>query len=116
VSHHDFSATPSAERLAGIAEDAKAAGADLVKVSTMAHGPDDVRVLAAFALRYHSLGLIVIGMGAEGAASRVFFPVLGSRITYSAMGGRPAPGQLPFDETVRLLAAFSPRFAEHRRD
>ncbi|MET7396235.1 type I 3-dehydroquinate dehydratase [Dactylosporangium sp. NPDC005572] len=114
VSHHDFVATPSPERLAEIVDGALAAGADLVKISTMAHGPDDVRTLSALLLRYNSSRMIVIGMGGEGAASRVFFPLLGSRITYSAIGGHPAPGQLPFAETVALLERFSPAFAARR--
>lgn len=113
VSHHDFAATPDEAALGAIVGAAVAAGADLVKISTMAHGPVDLRVLAGLLLRYDSM--VVVGMGTEGAASRVFFPLLGSRITYSAIGGRPAPGQLPFAETVRLLETFSPRFAERRR-
>jgi 3-dehydroquinate dehydratase-1 len=114
LSHHDFTATPSAAYLDSLVEDGFAAGADLVKVSTMAHGPDDVRTLTEFTLRHQHRGVIVIAMGAEGAASRLMLPVLGSRITYSAVGGRPAPGQLPFEETVRLLELFSPRFARRR--
>ncbi|GAA0722653.1 type I 3-dehydroquinate dehydratase [Dactylosporangium roseum] len=116
VSYHDFTGTPPAGRLTEIVEGAADAGADLVKISTMAHGPGDLLALAELLTRHSSRRLIVIGMGAEGAASRVFFPLLGSRITYSAIGGRSAPGQLPFDETVRLLETFSPRFAERRRD
>jgi 3-dehydroquinate dehydratase-1 len=115
VSHHDFAATPDERALSGIVEAALAAGADLVKVSTMAHGPDDLRVLAGLLVRHQSM--IVVGMGEHGAGTRVFFPLLGSRITYAAIGGRhqPAPGQLPFAETVRLLETFSPAFAERRR-
>ena len=114
LSHHDFTATPSAARLDELAEEGFAAGADLVKISTMAQGPDDLRTLTDFTLRHHHRGVIAIAMGPEGAASRIMLPVLGSRITYSSIGGRPAPGQLPFEETVRLLELFSPRFA-HRR-
>ncbi|MEV8512809.1 type I 3-dehydroquinate dehydratase [Dactylosporangium sp. NPDC051484] len=113
VSYHDFDATPDEAALRATVEAAVAAGADFVKISTMALGPGDLRVLAGLLVRYDSM--IVIGMGAEGAGSRVFFPLLGSRITYSAIGGRPAPGQLPFAETVRLLETFSPGYAEHRR-
>lgn len=114
LSHHDFAATPPAAHLDALAEESFAAGADLVKVSTMAHGPGDLRTLTDFTLRHQHRGVIAVAMGAEGAVSRLMLPVLGSRITYSAIGGRPAPGQLPFEETVRLLELFSPRFA-HRR-
>ncbi|MEV4135362.1 type I 3-dehydroquinate dehydratase [Dactylosporangium sp. NPDC049742] len=114
LSHHDFTATPAAARLDELAEEGFAAGADLVKISTMAQGPDDLRTLTDFTLRHHHRGVIAIAMGPEGAASRLMLPVLGSRITYSSIGGRPAPGQLPFEETVRLLELFSPRFANRR--
>jgi len=112
VSYHDFDATPPEPALRSTVESALAAGADLVKISTMAHGPADLRTLAALLVRHDNL--VVIGMGPQGAGSRVFFPLLGSRITYSAIGGRPAPGQLPFAETVRLLSTFSPAYAAAR--
>ncbi|WP_432836460.1 type I 3-dehydroquinate dehydratase [Dactylosporangium sp. CA-092794] len=112
VSYHDFARTPEEPALRATVEAAAAAGADLVKISTMVHRPADLRVLAGLLMRYPSM--IVIGMGTEGAGSRVFFPLLGSRITYSAIGGRPAPGQLPFAETVRLLETFSPGYAARR--
>ena len=112
VSYHDFDATPPEPALQATVDAALAAGADLVKLSTMAHGPADLRALAALLLRHDNL--IAIGMGAQGAGTRVFFPLLGSRITYSALGGRPAPGQLPFAETVQLLTTFSPAYAAAR--
>jgi 3-dehydroquinate dehydratase-1 len=112
VSFHDFERTPDEAALRATVEAARAAGADVVKISTMAHGAADLRVLAGLLLRYDSM--IVIGMGADGAGSRVLFPLLGSRVTYSSIGGRPAPGQLPFAETVRLLETFSPEYARAR--
>jgi 3-dehydroquinate dehydratase-1 len=48
-------------------------------------------------------GLIVIGMGDAGVASRVLFPALGSLLTYAAAGTQTAPGQLALDEAVALL-------------
>ncbi|MGI5244520.1 type I 3-dehydroquinate dehydratase [Dactylosporangium sp. CA-139066] len=112
VSYHDFDATPPEPALQATVDAARAAGADLVKISTMAHGPADLRTLASLLVRNDDM--IVIGMGPQGAGSRVFFPLLGSRITYSAIGGRPAPGQLPFDQTVYMLSAFSPAYAAAR--
>jgi 3-dehydroquinate dehydratase-1 len=112
VSYHDFDQTPDEASLRATVEAARDAGADVVKISTMAHGPADLKVLAGLLLRYDSM--IVIAMGPEGAGSRVFFPLLGSRVTYSSIGGRPAPGQLPFAETVRLLESFSPQYAAAR--
>lgn len=112
ISYHDFETTPSPDELTRIASDAKACGADLVKISVMAQSTEDVRSLAAFTLANRELGLIVIAMGPLGTASRVFFPVLGSRLTYAAYGPRwVVPGQLSFEETVAELRRFSPSFA-----
>jgi 3-dehydroquinate dehydratase-1 len=108
VSHHDFDATPPVETLAEVAERAKAAGADYVKVAMMARDQRDVRTLADFTLRYAGLGLIAVAMGPYGAASRVFFPSLGSRLTFAHLGRASAPGQLPVAELLPLLRRFCP--------
>ncbi|MCJ1678333.1 type I 3-dehydroquinate dehydratase [Streptomyces sp. APSN-46.1] len=111
ISYHNFDLTPSSEELEAVIADAKEAGADIVKLSTMATSADDVKRLAALLLAAgDDVPLIVIAMGAEGCASRVFFPVLGSRITYSFFGTSFAPGQLAFAETSGLLRTFHPGF------
>ena len=112
VSHHNFEATPPADELAALAAAAKELGADFVKVSVMAHSPEDVRTLAAFTMQHSGLGLIVIAMGSHGTASRVFFPVLGSCLTYAHHGRHVVDGQLDFHETFALLARFYPSRSE----
>ena len=54
---------------------------------------------------------IIIGMGAEGAATRVFFPLLDSLLTYSFAGSPTAPGQIALAEIYDALRAYSPAFA-----
>lgn len=110
VSHHDFDATPPTAELESLTRRAKEHGADYVKISTMANGPDDVRRLAAFTAANAESGLIVIAMGTQGTMSRVFFPALGSRITYSYLGTESAPGQLSFAETAELFRKFYPQY------
>lgn len=115
VSFHDFDRTPGTAELEAVVAEAKAAGADLVKVSTMARSPEDLKRLAALLLTAGGdVPLTVIAMGAEGSASRVFFPGLGSRITYSFFGESFAPGQIDFAATTRLLRAFSPAYDRRR--
>lgn len=114
VSHHNFTSTPSAGALEDMAHRAKELGADYVKISTMAKSLQDLRVLATFTMDNAALGLIVIAMGGHGAASRIFFPALGSRLTYAFAGNAPVSGQLPFSETFEMLRTFFPAFNEKK--
>ncbi|MET9467304.1 type I 3-dehydroquinate dehydratase [Streptomyces sp. NPDC006544] len=116
VSYHNFELTPGTEELQAVIDGAKSAGADVVKVSTMVRSDEDVRRLASLLLSAGADGtrLIVIAMGERGAVSRVFFPALGSRITYSFFGASSAPGQLAFPETFDLLRTFYPAFDQRK--
>ncbi|NUT50680.1 MAG: type I 3-dehydroquinate dehydratase [Saccharothrix sp.] len=109
VSYHNFDHTPERAELAAVARDAKAAGADVVKISTMATTGADLKVLASLLLDADS-EMIVIAMGEVGTASRIFFPALGSRLTYTFIGHQPTSGQLDFAETSRLVRRFYPEY------
>ncbi|MFD9337670.1 type I 3-dehydroquinate dehydratase [Streptomyces sp. NPDC060028] len=115
VSYHNFAFTPGTEELETVIAEAKNAGADVVKVSTMVTSDSDVKRLASLLLKAGAdTRLIVIAMGPIGAVSRVFFPALGSPITYSFIGSSSAPGQLDFSETFRLLRTFYPDFDQRK--
>ncbi len=96
VSHHDFRSTPSATRLEDIAKRARGAGADIVKIAATARTTAELKRLAA--LLVGSSDMIVIAMGPVGAPSRVFFPMLGSLVTYASTGASTAPGQMGLSE------------------
>jgi len=110
VSNHNFEYTPTAKTLEAMATDAKSRGADYVKISARAKTLDDVRTLARFILDNTAQGLIVIAMGPHGPISRIFFPALGSRLTYAAAGQPPVSGQLTFSETFAMMREFYPDF------
>ena len=114
ISYHNFETTPTLGDLEVIVNNAKESGADYVKVSTMATSENDVRTLASLTLKASHLGLVVIAMGVVGTVSRVFFPALGSRLTYSFMDDRTAPGQLDYIETFHLLRKFYPSFDQKK--
>jgi 3-dehydroquinate dehydratase-1 len=103
ASFHDFAATPALAALEDVVARGRAAGADAVKIATAVARPADLRTLARVLLGHDDVGLIVIGMGEGGAASRVLFPALGSLLTYASLDAKTAPGQLELDELVRLL-------------
>jgi 3-dehydroquinate dehydratase-1 len=114
VSFHDFSATPTESALTGTIADAVALGADIVKIATLVRDTGDLRTLARVLTTDHGVELIVIGMGQAGAASRVLFPFLGSKLTFADAGRSTAPGQLPLEVMTETLSALSPDAAARR--
>lgn len=104
ISYHNFKSTPGDRKLLELASDARAAGADIVKIAAYARGTEDLRRLAGFLIDFKDL--IVIAMGGHGSASRVFFPMLGSLLTYGSITGQTAPGQMPLSEIKRELRRY----------
>ncbi|HHL40512.1 MAG TPA: type I 3-dehydroquinate dehydratase [Deltaproteobacteria bacterium] len=106
ASFHDFRGTPGAARLASVVDEGKALGAHMVKIAARADRPAQLRRLAALLLDRNDLA--VVAMGGFAAASRVFFPMLGSLLTYGAVTEATAPGQMPLRELRKALERFSP--------
>ncbi|OWY61547.1 hypothetical protein B7486_63220 [cyanobacterium TDX16] len=104
VSMHDFDGTPPLEHLEDVVARGHATGADLVKVATTTNDEADLEVLAELTRRHATEGVIVLGMGAFGARSRVALPRLGSRLTFAVAPGQEAvSGQMTIRETVAAL-------------
>lgn len=106
-SFHNFDCTPPRTSLEEILHKGKSLDADIIKVAAYCNKPDDFRTLAQFLVNNENENLIVIGMGAAGAPSRILFPFLGSLITYTFLGKPSAPGQFGCEETITLLKKFS---------
>ncbi|MDZ4858800.1 MAG: type I 3-dehydroquinate dehydratase [Candidatus Hydrogenedentes bacterium] len=109
ISFHDFTGTPDRATLERIALEARAAGADIVKVAGFCTRQADIQTLAAFTLDHAEDGVVVIGMGPIGVCTRVLFPALGSLFTFAALGQGTAPGQLQLAELKQLLGQIYPR-------
>jgi len=110
ISYHDFDGTPTLNKLNGILDKAKSFGADIVKIAAMATKPEDIQILAGFTIANAKKNVVTIAMGSEGALSRVFFPALGSLLTYARVGQPTAPGQLGYSELLLLIRKFYPKF------
>ncbi|HBG46284.1 MAG TPA: type I 3-dehydroquinate dehydratase [Deltaproteobacteria bacterium] len=104
ASHHDFKSTPDDKKLNKIIDSGLSSGADIVKIATYVNTPDDLRRLVR--LPSSRDNLIVIGMGAFGAASRVFFPMIGSLFSYGSITGKTAPGQLSLRDLKREFKRY----------
>lgn len=125
-SYHDFEATDSLEALKAVVEKCLYHGADMVKVVTMAHAPEDVeRVMALYAWCREEVaahggksrkderhagelaggGLIAFCMGEAGKESRLRALKEGAPFTYAALSSEDAaaPGQWPADEMKKAV-------------
>ncbi len=101
-SYHDFEGTDSFESLKAMVEKCRYHGADIVKLVTTAHSPEDVaRVMALYDwARGENIELIAFCMGEAGRQSRLDCLKHGAPYTYAALSAEEAaaPGQWPADE------------------
>ena len=109
VSAHFFDAAPPLPALRDLLAEG-APRADIVKIATATRDTADLGVLVDL-LRLPGPPRIVIGMGAAGAATRVFFPLLDSLLTYSFAGAPTAPGQIALAPLYDAIREYSPVFA-----
>ncbi len=112
ASHHDFAETPDDLELRSLADDAHGSGATIVKIATTANSAADRNRLLDLLRGRGDQAMIAIAMGAHGAASRVFFPLCGSLITYGYLGKAVAPGQLSIRDLRRELRKYCPDLNE----
>lgn len=105
-SFHDFAKTPDTPALAAVAKAADRAGVDILKIAATCNTAEDLRRLASFTLSRAPRPVAVMGMGPAGMPSRIFFPSLGSLLTYTFLGEPSAPGQLNCRDTVKYINLF----------
>lgn len=108
ISYHNFDETPKLSELETIRAQAKQKGADIVKIAVKVLTHSDLRTLAQLLVNNPDENLVVIGMGDIGLVSRVFFPALGSLITFAYLSDSSAPGQLHLNQMSELFDLFYP--------
>lgn len=107
VSHHDFAGTPSERALKDIFRACIRAGADVVKVATVArNAADNLKVLSLIPYGQKAgKKTIAFCMGEEGRISRILAPYLGSHLTFASLkrGAESAPGQFTVGEMKKIF-------------
>ncbi len=106
ISYHNFKATESLEALKRIAHEEYSLEADVLKISTMVNSVDDVLTLLTLTKELrdtYDLPLVVLGMGELGKITRIASPFFGSDIVYVDLFGSSAPGQLKFDDALKIF-------------
>jgi len=110
ISYHNFKTTPNIKALETITSKAKRKGADIVKIATKANDKKDIIRLLEFTLRHKEKNLISISLGNIGAISRLYFPAMGSLLTYAYLDKPFGLGQLPLDILQKQLRLYYPGF------
>jgi 3-dehydroquinate dehydratase I len=115
LSYHDFQRTPDLSELNTLLVSANAAGADIFKIASYVQSDKDLQILAEFTIQNGSRNqLVTIGLGPQGMMSRIFFPALGSRITFSSAGETTGAGQMETFHTFELMRTFYPGYNESK--
>lgn len=122
-SYHNFDETPDAETLAEMVTKCRVFGSDVIKVATMAHGPEDVaRVMDLYGMTYpdgrtqEEGTLVAFCMGEAGKESRLECLRRGAPFTYVSLGegDGTAPGQWTLSEMNEAVYSDAQGFyAEH---
>ncbi len=110
ISYHNFETTPDLSALQEIVKEARAKGADIVKIATFIDDRDENTILFDLTKWAGDEGIpiITVGMGEEGKLSRIVCPLLGSEIYYAPLkdGDETAPGQFTNKELQTIWHAM----------
>ncbi len=105
-SFHDFIRTPKPDELEKVIKRGKSFKADVVKIAIMPNSVRDLRTITGITLDHSDVGLITIAMGELGMSSRVFFPMIGSLLTFATLDVTTAPGQLSLSKIKEFLSVL----------
>lgn len=106
ASSHYFHRTPAYQEMQEILQELQRTGAEVLKLAVMPSRPQEVLDLLQVTLEMNQKlpnPLITMSMGKMGGLSRVSGALMGSAVTFAAMGESSAPGQLPLGELRRML-------------
>ncbi|MCI5222963.1 MAG: type I 3-dehydroquinate dehydratase [Candidatus Electrothrix sp. AR4] len=111
LSWHDFDSTPAASELAGILQQMMDSGAQVGKIVTTAHGPQDVLRVLRLQEQAEAAGfpLSCFCMGEPGRISRLATLYLGGYMTYACLTDEQATaaGQLSVEQLQTLTSLLA---------
>ena len=106
LSSHDFEKTPPQAELLTRFREMEALHGDLLKIAAMPRCPQDVLTLLSACAEMHAATetpLVAISMGNLGKVSRICGEGFGSALTFAALGGASAPGQMKAEAVQSAL-------------
>ncbi len=109
ASYHDFTKTPSADELASLVEEAKAADPDIIKFAFMIERLEDIQRCQQVLFDNPDLTISIMGMGAYAPVSRIILAQSGSVLNYGFLGEEPtAPGQWSAQQLKAAIQVSAP--------
>lgn len=107
LSSHDFSKTPESEEMKKRLRTMEKLGGDIAKIAVMPQNREDVvRLMSAVSeVKKQDMNIPVaaISMGSLGMISRMAGEIYGSDITFAAVTGASAPGQMNISELKKMM-------------
>ena len=110
VSYHNFERTPDFSELKDVLDRILDIPCAIPKISTMVIENADVNTLKKLLETANLRPVCIIGMGSKGTKTRVFFPFLGSCLTYGYLDSPIAPGQLPSSTLIQYMRQLLPEY------
>ncbi|MCX7996384.1 MAG: type I 3-dehydroquinate dehydratase [Patescibacteria group bacterium] len=109
LSYHNFKTTPDSTELQDLVNQMYRTPGAIAKIATMARSEEDSRRLLRLLLANAGVrDMICIGMGPAGVVTRIFAAYLGAYLTFAAAPtGATAPGQVPYQDLLRLFAEIN---------
>ncbi len=108
LSHHDYTQTPTEERLALLLAQMKTHQPTVIKLAMYCQEPEDALRLLRWqlALQREGLRVIVLGMGEHGVITRIFGTLWGNEMIFAppTQDTSSAPGQLTLHQMEALFA------------
>lgn len=107
ISHHDFSSTPSRDRLLSLVSRSASRGARHTKLATKVSGPKEV--LRLLRISSEVPNVVAIPMGRAGRLGRIMAPMFGSEHAYAHPVGFPpvAPGMISIRDMRMIYGRLS---------
>ncbi len=110
ISYHDYTRTPSRDRLVRIVKTCFSEGAHIAKIACMTNNRNDAaRLLGLLDRDEYQDRLVVIGMGPLGRITRIAAPLLGSPFTFASpgKGKETAAGQIERGRLEEIMGLLS---------
>lgn len=103
LSYHNYTETPSAEKLNSLVDELFLLGANIAKVACVAGAVADCARMLSLYENYDNL--VAFCMGEMGKVTRLASPLLGAPFTYASVNGmQTAAGQMEYNDIKLILS------------